>query len=208
MTLWATHVRARQNLLCGVSAADIAIMSLSALIYLYSSLYLLLHLPPLNPKPLSRCSLCSAQVGTRALGPLVSGNWVSHSRHLAVPLLLHGPPSASPANEGKLSMTWLSPYQGLCSLALIMLLSCLHISPLVYAHYDMQITQCQRVQHQLPPSLERCNPGPDINLSALAPCKNTLEYIHAKKCMKDKPLHDKGKSDRNNGESISYVRIL
>jgi len=40
------------------------------------------------------------------------GNWVSLSRHLAAPSPLHGPQSASPANEGKLSTPWLSPDQG------------------------------------------------------------------------------------------------
>lgn len=40
------------------------------------------------------------------------GNWVSLSRHLAAPSPLHGPQSASPANEGKLSTPWLSPEQG------------------------------------------------------------------------------------------------
>ncbi|KAF8506652.1 hypothetical protein F5888DRAFT_1644211 [Russula emetica] len=39
------------------------------------------------------------------------GNWVSLSRHLAAPSPLHGPQSASPANEGKLSTPWLSPDQ-------------------------------------------------------------------------------------------------
>jgi hypothetical protein len=40
------------------------------------------------------------------------GNWVSLSRHLAAPSPLHGPQSASPGNEGKLSTPWLSPDQG------------------------------------------------------------------------------------------------
>ncbi|KAI0003726.1 hypothetical protein BJV74DRAFT_793355 [Russula compacta] len=40
------------------------------------------------------------------------GNWVSLSRHLAAPSPLHGPQSASPANEGKLNTPWLSPEQG------------------------------------------------------------------------------------------------
>jgi hypothetical protein len=40
------------------------------------------------------------------------GNWVSLSRHLAAPSPLHGPQSASPANEGKLNTPWLSPDQG------------------------------------------------------------------------------------------------
>jgi tristetraprolin/butyrate response factor 1 len=39
------------------------------------------------------------------------GNWVSLSRHLAAPSPLHGPQSASPANEGKLTTPWLSPEQ-------------------------------------------------------------------------------------------------
>ncbi|KAI0001569.1 hypothetical protein BJV77DRAFT_1075084 [Russula vinacea] len=40
------------------------------------------------------------------------GNWVSLSRHLAAPSPLHGPQSASPVNDGKLSTPWLSPDQG------------------------------------------------------------------------------------------------
>jgi len=40
------------------------------------------------------------------------GNWVSLSRHLAAPSPLHGPQSASPANDGKLTTPWLSPEQG------------------------------------------------------------------------------------------------
>lgn len=42
----------------------------------------------------------------------VGNNWVSLSRHLAAPSPLHGPQSASPANEGKLNTPWLSPEQG------------------------------------------------------------------------------------------------
>jgi hypothetical protein len=39
------------------------------------------------------------------------GNWVNISRHLAAPSPLHGPQSASPGNDGKLSTPWLSPDQ-------------------------------------------------------------------------------------------------
>jgi|SRR6266404_2723367 len=39
------------------------------------------------------------------------GNWVSLSRHLAAPSPLHGPQSASPANESKLNTPWLTAEQ-------------------------------------------------------------------------------------------------